>query len=459
MGQQESITSVVLHGERVEWTRFDWQKTAFERADQRAVEGGPPADATPAERAEWLKTQLGPVKGLLTAVLHTDRVLLRVVELPSTDPAELAGMAELQVDKFSPFPVEHMAVSHEILSVSGDSARVLIAACKREEVESLGTLFAGLGRPPDRVDIVATGWWRLLVDARATGADGRHGHLLLDETGAVLVISQAGVPVLARSLGAPPAGFSESFCAELAEETGYTLTALESDWGAMATADLTVWHHDAPPAFLLERIGQESGVPVLARSLEELPPFSEGVARRSVEPGERGLDLSLPEWKTAAGVRRVRRRLVSAVAALVLLWFGALSALFLVSHLDRARRVRLEQAVAAMEGPAEEARLLQRRVDSLEQYADRTYSALEVLREITALLPEGVELTSFAYRKGGRVNLRGEAVRVTAIYDFFEALEASALFVAVTPEGVTQAPGGGRRPDFRLTAYLPGDES
>jgi len=460
MANRDVITAVLLSGRRLEWTTLRRRKGRYDVEEQKTVELDIPEKHEEREVAQWaaqIKQALGGIKGHLTLTLHTECALLRAVDLPSTDSDELAGMVELQVDKFSPFPIEHMAIGYESLGSSGASTRMLIAACKRDVVEDLGELLTAAGRQPDRIDIAAAGWWHLIRENEAVPVEGRHGFLLVDETGTELVITQNGLPLMVRSLGAQHHASDEEFAVEIAEETGYTLTSLETEWGATATPDLTVWHRGSAPDLLLDRLASECAVQAMARSLDDLPPLTEGIARRDAISDEPVLDLAPPEWKLVASERTDQRRMILLVASLVAVWLAVLSVFFIVAHLDRVQIERLREDIAALEGPADDARVLRRRVESLEQYADRTYSALEVLREVSELLPGGVDLNSFTYRKGGAVNLRGESPTVPPIYDFFEALEQSALFVEVRPEGVTQAAGGRRNPEFRLTARLPGE--
>lgn len=460
MSNKEMITAVLASGRRLEWTTLRKRKGRYAVEEQKSVDLDLPENQEERDSTRWaaqIKQALGGIKGYLTVTLHTERALLRVVDLPSSDAAELAGMVDLQVDKFSPFAVEHMAVGHEVLGMSGSASRVLIAACKRDVVEELGGLFLAAGKQPDRIDVAAAGWWTLMREHKAVPAEGRHGFLLVDETGTELVITQDGLPVVVRSFAAAHHLSEEEFAAEIAEETGYTLTSLESEWGAMAAPDLEVWHRGDLPKLLMDRLATECALETHAKSLDDLPPVSEGIARRDTETDRPALDLSPSEWKSEASERANRRRMLIVVSSLVVAWLAVLASFFVVAHLDRARIERLQANVDALEEPAEAARLLMRRVESLEQYADRTYSALECLREVSALLPSGVELSSFTYRKGNSVNLRGQSPRVPPIYDFFEALEQSELFIEVRPEGVTQAAGGRRNPEFRLTARLPGE--
>lgn len=204
MSARESITAVLVKSSRIEWTTIRWRKQQTEIVPVKHVDWDPPEQ--PAERdakaVEQLKAVLSETEGTLTAIVPSERVLIRVVDLPSTDPTELAAMVDLQVDKFAPFPLEHMAIGHEVIGGTGASSRVLIAACRREVVTELGALFETAGRPVDRMDVAASAWWQLLRDQGALPLEGRHGLILLDATGCELIITQNGLPVLIRSLEA-----------------------------------------------------------------------------------------------------------------------------------------------------------------------------------------------------------------------------------------------------------------
>ena len=462
MAKQDTITAAILRADALDWTVLRKPNSSAEAIENQSAPldlGGNQQAEPQAGGAAIQKSMGGTVKGALTAILHTDQVLMRVVDLPSDDPDELQGMVELQVDKFSPFPIEHMAVTYEVLGVTDQSSRVLIAAAKRDVIQQLGDQWQAAGRLPDRIDVAAAGWWHVLQMQGALPGEGRHGLLLVDDTGCELVITQNGTPLVFRSLGMRDAVSDEEFFTEIAEETGYTLTSLESEWGAHVMPDLTVWHHGPCPDLLLEKLQAECDLIVNACALDELPPLTEGVARRTAVAGESPrLDLSLDDWKMAASSRKGQRRLVLAVSSLLFVWLLTMTALFTAYGLEVRRIDQLRAEIEALEGPADEARMLRRRVASLEQYADRTHSALEVLREVSVLMPSDLELTSFTYRKAGQVNVRGQSIRVPPILDFFEAMEQSPLFVSVNPEGITQAPGGRRNPDFRLTARLPGGD-
>ncbi len=462
MTQQEYFTAVWQHGAELEWTTLRSRRGVCEQVarEKRALDVPAATDETfGARRAAAIGAALSRLKGSWSLVLPSDRVLLRIVDLPSTDPEELAGMAELQVDKFAPFPVDQMTISFEVLAVGKESSRVCVAACRRDTVEDWAERFAAVGRPPDRIDVLLVCRWQALRADDRVPPKGRHALLFQDSVGVDLVVVQDGVPVVMRPLGPGPQPDDVELLQELAEEVGYTLTSLESERGGVATTSVTLFRATEIAIDLAKHLEKECGIPVQIEALDERLVPQETAAKRLAGNAMLVLNLALPAWRHAAAVRAGRQRWWTWVGGLAALWMLGVGMLYVAAAVEGARVETLRSTVAGLEGPAEEAGVLRRRIASLEQYADRTYSALEVLREVSALLPDGVELTSFTYRKGDRVNIRGEAGRVPPIYDFFEALEASLLFVEVSPEGVTQAPGGRRRPDFRLTARLPGDGS
>jgi Tfp pilus assembly protein PilN len=456
MAKQDTITATLLCGTQLEWTTLHRRKNQWERVAQQRVELPVPADADAATKGAAIKQAMGGIKGRHIAVAHTDQCLLRVVDLPATAAEDLDGMVELQVDKFSPFPAEHMAVGYENLAQTGANSLVLIAAARVDGIQALGDVFQAAGALPDGIDVAVGGWWYALRNAAVVSSEGRHGVLLIEETGAELLITENGSPLMVRSLGLPHAESHAAYYEEVAEETAYALTSLESEWGARLLCDLTVWHRGEVPTALVDCLQAQGLGPISMRKLDELPFLTEGVARRAVAGST--LDLALPAWREAISVRANRRRTITIASFLLVIWLAGLGTLLGVTARDRARIAQLQQQNEVLTGPVEEARALRHRVESLEQYGDRTHSALEILREVSALMPGGLELSSFSYRKGGAVNVRGQSVLVPPIYDFFDAMERSPLFVEVTPEGVTVTPGGRRNPDFRLTARLPGGE-
>lgn len=456
-----TVTAVRRLADAIEWIALRQRKDAVEIVDRRTVPA-PVAgteDAPAPDPVETLKIAMAGARGGVTLVVPAGQALMRVVDLPSTDPVELGGMAELQVDRFSPFPVEHMVVSHEVFAQKDGVSRVLLAALPRTLVDAESEAFGTAGFELERIDLDLLGWWRNLRAANRTDAPGRVVHLLLESGAATMLVAQDGMPLLCSSLGRGPNAQEASDLGELVEELNFTLTTLEADWGASETR-MTVWAPGAAPAGVAASLATGCGVPAEAASLDELPVAIEGASRRTLAAEGGTLDLAPAEWAEARRNRRAAKRVMYAAAGCIAVWLVVVVGFLVALRVREMSNGRLKIAVETLEKPAAEVRALQTRVRVLEEYADRSHSALELLREVSAVLPESVTLSSMTVKKGKSVSLRGDAPAANAIYDFFSALEKSTLFVKVLPEGVTSKSSMGRnRSEFRWSATLPGEEA
>lgn len=456
----DSITALMLYPNRVEWTTLRRRKGQIEVVEQREQALAAPSGAAESKEdfARRLKPILAGLKGRVSAALSTDQTLLRVVRLPTTDVAEISEMAALQVDKFSPFPVEQMSVGQEVLAQQEGSTLVLIAASLQENVGRLGSTLQSAGISAREVDVAVLGWWRLLKMENRVPEKGRHLLLVVEERGIELLVIQDGNPVMIRALGALPAGAPAEAATEIAEELNYTLTTLEAEWGLQTPGELQVWHRRELPAEFIAGLRERCEATVQARPLDDLPPLSEGLARRAIERGPHMLDLAPAEWKATLASRHLQRILIMTGAAFVALWILAVSGLAVGLHIQKKHLAAARADLASLQAPSREVDQLKEQVRALERYLDPKFSALECLREISTRLPAGVDITALTYKKYGQVALRGEADASDPIYDFFQSLEQTELFPAVKPEGVTQQQRGGKmRSQFKLTIELPGE--
>ena len=473
-------TGVCVRPDGLEWTvlrrvKESWEIHSRGAAPFAPVESGDSGDTpvpmggNPAVMdwekwtAEALKPHLKSMRGRISVVLPQDQALVKLETFPSGDADELLGMADLQIDKLSPFPEEETAAGTETLECAEAESLVALAIVKADAVERAGAPFLELGSLPDAVDVEPLAWWwgakRLLGDA----PKGGHVVLRAEASGRIaMAVAQGARPIAFGALPPlPPEGAGEDWLDEAAEEASYALTALESAWGSEASLRMTV---AAPKdmdvswaAPLAKTLG--AGKPEIV-SAEDLPSVSEGAARRLAEPAEPlSMDLAPAAWREEDERRRGNRGLMVAATAFVALWLLALGVFFAVLNVRRARLAELETRVESVEKPAAEVRRLRAKVMDFAAYADRSHSALECLRVMSEALPPGVELNSFIYRKGASLTLRGESPDSERIYEFTRGLDESGLFDDVKSDGISMKQGGGNSGalyTFGITAALPG---
>ena len=383
---------------------------------------------------------------------------MRVVDLPFTEEEDLVSAAELQAEKISPFPLERMVVAYEVLEQKEDASRVLIVTAQEDFIRDLGQQFLHAGCTPRWIDIDIMAWWYLLKTEGHILEQGGHTTLLLDNDNVHLLVALDGIPVLFRSLGLRYSLDEQQTAVELAHEVNYTLTTLEAEWGATSMLRLTVWSHEEPGSSLLHHLEEVCESEIEAQRFESLPPLSQGLAFRISAQGASSLNLTDHEWLQKEEDKKVRVGFYKATALLIGVWLILASSFWGICRMQENSLESAKMRVKEYEAPADEVRRIRKKVSELEHYADRTFSAIECLREISSLLPQGVDLTSFVYKKASDVNLRGSAKpnNVNQIYEFFEKLEATTLFTSVLNEKITTRTHRGRRmAQFRVTIKLP----
>ncbi len=453
-------TGVCVHPNRLEWTVLRRVKESWEVASRGEAARPDAGEAGNGWSAAALKPHVRSFRGRLSVALPAGRVLMRVGLLPSTEAEELRGMVELQADKFSPFPVETLLLGAEVLDASETSSLTAMAVVQREVVDGVGHPFQEAGAPPDTMDVEVLGWWwGLQHGGRLPG----HGSQIILRTGVEdlhMVVARDGKPLLFRTLTPPPAGDAEEaeWIGECTEEMSYSLTSLETEWGGAGSLTLHVLHPGGAAVAWAEPLRQALGLEGLfTHVLEELPPASEGIARRLVEPAvPLAMDLAPEEWRTADQERRTRRKLLRSATVFLAAWVLAIGAFTTLLNIQRGRLARLQAKVEAMEGPARDIRRLRAKVLELTQYADRTRSVLECLRVVSETMPAGMDLNQFSYYKGSRLELRGDADASEKVYGFVQTLEQTGLFTEVAEDIKTDATRLGRRTTFSLTCRLPG---
>lgn len=455
-----ALIALVLRDKRVEWTALQRRKHRMEIVQQKSVELDWPeaiTDRRSPEAAGFLRSKIPQLaRGRIGIAVPADRVLMRVVELPSIDSEELLGMAELQLDKISPFPSDQMALAVEVLKQTQDSSRVLIAAIQHDYIDQLGNFLTNAGLYPQSVDVDVLGWWALIRDSGKLKGEGQEILVIHDDHCAQLLVTHDGTPVIIRSLDTDLDPRNASYAANVAEEIEYTLMTLEGTWGVHPTSGIHFWTRGSASPELLEQLAGACGFEVLSANLEELPPLSEGLSRRMSATNGAKLDLAPAAWRSGIQSRKYQRQALLIGSVTFGVWAAAMLGLWLLSGHQKTMLVRTQADISRLQAEVESVRELRRQVESLQQYADRSYSGLECLREICTLLPASVDITSITYNKASEVNMRGEANGDAPINDFIAALEKSELFTKITTESIsTQVRDGRNRSVFRVTMSLP----
>ncbi len=330
-------------------------------------------------------------------------VFLHLLELPTTDPAEMASMVELQLEKLSPLPVNQVAWSAEPLGPAGStSTAVIVVLAPHSDVDRRLVELEEHGFVTDRLEVA-------LVRELAEVAKGDGLWLLTDPDLA------PNVAIAAWNLGdrwrrvdllhlpADPVA--------AADFLGKTLT--QTAWAA----ELDGWLDHTPrvrivsPAALalawVPTLEEWSGQPV-----ETLPCLRrEAVAARTAACQLRGTAGSL------VPVDRVARNRQKYVDRLWLSGLGTIGILYLVVVLGYMARLtylesQRDDEKVNLKGLALQytnALALKAQVAVLQEQVNLRFAALDSWKAVVDRLPETMTLSTLNFIRGRTLRIDGTA--------------------------------------------------
>ena len=406
---------------------------------------------------EEIRTKCGRIPAPVSIGIPASWVLLRIAELPSGTPDEIKSMAELQIDKFSPFPIDESAFSYEILSEQDGRCRLLLSAIRTDTINLLADALKAAGIEPKWVDINLLGWWKLLQDAGKVHQTGIQIFMIREEATCDLIITSNGVPLAMRALSGMadlPASEADE---EIARETALTLASLDLDRDGGVPASFSLLHRGDSPSGLIGIFATQFQIDAQPEPLDALPPLAEGLLQRTVTRTAGRMDLAPTAWLQTETALRTKRRVILFSIIAASLWLTGMLALFGGLQLQRNRINSLTGELTELKAPAEKVKAVRERTQGLTKYMDRSFSGLECLREISDRLPPGITLKSFNYHKNKNLEISGEADEYALIADFKKDLELSKLFVASDLSRTRRTREG--KEEFKITCTLPGGES
>ena len=462
---QDRIAGLVVSDGVVEWTTLPAKGRGKAIGSRRVELAAAVVDAeadesveSAASVAESIKAECKPLKGSRIAVgIGSDRLLLRVIELPLVDDAELSGMVDLQIDKFSPFPVDSMVVAYEVLRREAEHCLVLIAAVQEDVASELGRLLTEADVHSDRLDAIIVGWWRLILDAGRVHDAGRQVFLIFETGSPEMIVTQDGMPILFRSITGVAEVSDEDAVQELVAEVAHSLMSLELEHGGGAATSMQLWYRNEVSEGIVGALARECECEVETADLESLPMVSEGLARRMVQRGASALDLTPASWRTAEAARSFRAKVLVSAACVVATCAIILVGLFGAIAYQRHGLAAMNAELESLSGPAADVKKMRGRVQTIAEYMDRSRSGLECLREICLVLPNGIDLTSYSYRKGESLKISGEAANVNLVYALKNKLDESELFLEselIGPHRNTRS----KKEIFEIGLTLPGEK-
>jgi len=378
---------------------------------------------------------------LVLASFPRHLVTVRGVRLPTAKEEEIRSMAELQAIKYLPYSQREIVAAHKTIDVAADGyTRTLIIVAQRKSVDKYIDIFKYAGVAVDRMAFSAEG----ALNWYSTGdIDDRQPVGAIDfDRGRVSVLVIKGKKLLfSRSISFDNSDPSSGKSALIREITLSFDSYLKDYSEAISRVILSgvEGYADNFSNILSERLsvpveyaGQSSNIAVkdVAASAEmEFKKASYthllGMASR---PEQLTVDLFPRDVIEKRKEKAFRGELIAAAALLLCVVTAAFG---IVEKKITKKRSRLKKIEERLKKIDPEARRLSGIRDKCELISDQLAfrgSAIDIIREIYAILPPEVSLTILEFEYKNRVLLRGTTEELSTALKLLPLLERSAYF-------------------------------
>lgn len=408
----------------------------------------------------------------------THNLTVRILNLPSLDPKEIADIVELQAVKQTPHAREEITAGFSILeSDHAGYSRVLVAISHRDLALRYCRILEISGLRAQRITLSLEGSWNWLNATADLGKQEAGEALLLmdlDIASTDLLVLSQGKPVFTRSLDfglRNLAAGGASMESEFVKEVQRSLELGEADLKDKKIGRIFLTGGtgvQAPGGAALEG---EGGDPLknfgalLSREInlpsEVLPPFSEAVKRQMARPenplctasevsfvtvlglalaGEStGINLTPAEIQVRKGLEDRARDL----AVMGTLLLALVSLLSLVSFGKVYKKSSyLEHLKKDYDGIHRQSEDVEKLVAKMKLASEQMAAGggfLDVLQDISEVMPGNITLTGFQYnRQDKTATLRGISTEMSSVFQFLTTLEAVPHLESVKTRSVTK---------------------
>ena len=393
---------------------------------------------------ESLRRQVDPREHHIVTAVGCEDVLCQSLRLPTTQDDELKQMLELQIDNLTPLPLDEVVYSFEPIEKTETDTKVLVVVARKAAVNERVAALEAAGLEAEVVAVDALAVFRALVRRNVLPGDERlNVFVLFSPTAANVIVYSQGNPVAVRSIVVGDGSLhSAENQATLREELSRTLVATEAEMPRCEIGRVTF-------ATWSERLRGE--VEELAHAWSDRAEFltngsapSPALSLCSETATEEAIRLNLlpDEWRERRRAARMRRTFIRGAITAGAVYLVAVLVFLTMMGIRKAQLSRVESDIRRQQGHFSRARELHKLLVEMQKQIDPKYSAIEVLRAVSALLPDNLKLISFEFKKDATVKLRGQTSSAATATDFISRLEKCELLSEVKLGQMRQDPGG-----------------
>lgn len=389
----------------------------------------------------WIQAQLKDLKVKPTsvlAVLPRHQVILRNLNIPSCDLQEIAQMVALQLPGLVPYSAQDAVWSFQVLkSDPVGGSEVLVAMAPHSVLKQLRQILEPAGLSLEEVNLsslVMIPWLEAISKGKPDTEEGVTVLVDLDSSSVEIDLIEKGTLLFSRA-----APFSdEKIPGGLVEEIDRTLTAAVREIGDRPTRRVILTGVPKLMAPVAQQLRSKFDAPV--ETVESFKPLTQGPVPEAVglasfsalfgmgmKPA--GTMSLLPMEIRAERTRAAQRRRWTFTCLLlvgaILTGIAAVGWPLLGKRMELAA---LQNWMAQMEPEVSKLEMMRQQLIAVRQSRQLQAGALELLKELHAIVPGQTALNLLTLEGNGELVLKGQADSMAHVLRLVTTLEGSALF-------------------------------
>lgn len=375
----------------------------------------------------------------LFTVLPRHDMTSRILMLPSESAEEIAGMVQLSIEEYVPYPAHEVVTDQCILQKTSDGqSRVLAVLAHRDVVESHVALLKACGLEPEKI----------FVSTACLGAAAISLHT--SERWALLHLGASGIEVLVFNNGRIEFGRGIAASYDWSAKPGENFEAIE-ELSTELRASLAAYRRESDDGEPVDRVylcSEHADVTAIAQtladtsgfecaplhiprslcskgdeSLKGIPLIPLGAALAAQERTPLVISLvprSLSEDRARASFRRTFYWAAGLGTAIV----AALLGVYGQAAWQRTSYIReLQTQADRMKPLADDVASKKKQLAVLQRGLDRRGSALELMAELVKRSPSsGLNITGMKFIHGQSISITGRAETITLVDQWIDTL-------------------------------------
>lgn len=395
-------------------TRFNIQLSASRLLEQ----------ATDELRLDGLKSimnETGMKDARISVVLPRQSAITKLLRVPAPGLAELDGIVRFEIEKHIPFALADTYYAYQVVRKEQNVYTVLLTAARKDAVDGVTSMFARAGLEPECVSAWQPSMYNAMYHLGRIPEGKNVAVICLNGRRFSVDTFADTVPVYSNRLACTGSRQSESIPV-IERELKYSICSLGGN-AAAKRLDVSIILSDEPAELsLLDSLRADLNIPDITSAIKDFErPYSTAPATGAALAltGKARLNINLAPAKTSeASAATVNFTMIASVVVLLLL------AAALVSYTLRDS-LELKRINEAVEGVRAESESVQRLADELKTAEARSSALmeieamnrpgpLEVLKELTTVLPMDTYLKSMEYNSGV-VTIEGKSSRASSL--------------------------------------------